>query len=193
MILCGGRSSRMGRDKAWLPFHGETLLQRASRRLARTAWPVAIVAHPGQKLPPLPSDLIIAHDREEGRGPMQGLAAGLCALEPHVQTVFVCSCDMPFLQTALMQLLWRLLGDHCLCIPETEGTLHPLAAVYRAEVRATAERMLDAGVRSLRRLVNEVRTRVVGASELRDVDPHLRSLLSINTPEAYLTALCDVR
>src|SRR4051812_49738323 len=80
IILCGGRSRRMGRPKAWLPFAGEPMLARVVRLLGEVVHPLVVVAAPGQDLPPLPPDVLAARDPEEGRGPLQGLAAGLEAL-----------------------------------------------------------------------------------------------------------------
>ena len=77
VILCGGESRRMGEPKAWLPFGGERMLQRVVRLVANVVEDVAVVAAPGQELPPLPPSVILARDPVPGRGPLQGLAAGL--------------------------------------------------------------------------------------------------------------------
>src|SRR5205807_272847 len=100
VVLCGGRSSRMGRPKAWLPFGGEALLQRVVRRLGEAVSPVVVVAAPGQELPSLPSEVAIVRDPEEGRGPLQGLAAGLAALAGRADAAYATSCDAPFLRPA---------------------------------------------------------------------------------------------
>src|SRR5262249_57842743 len=81
IVLCGGRSSRMGRPKAWLAFGDELMLQRVVRVLREVVDPVVVVAAPGQDVPPLPDTVEIVRDEVEGRGPLQGLAAGLAALE----------------------------------------------------------------------------------------------------------------
>ena len=71
----------MGRPKAWLPFGGELMLQRVVRVLRGVVDPVAVVAAPGQDVPPLPPEVSIVRDEVEGKGPLGGLAAGLAALE----------------------------------------------------------------------------------------------------------------
>ena len=81
IVLCGGRSSRMGRPKAWLPFGVETMLQRVVRILREVVEPVVVVAAPNQDVPALPAGVEIVHDEVEGKGPLAGLAAGLAALE----------------------------------------------------------------------------------------------------------------
>src|SRR5439155_26929423 len=69
IVLCGGQSKRMGRPKAWLPFAGELMLQRVVRLLGEAVKPIAVVAAPGQDVPPLPPDIPLVRDDEGGRGP----------------------------------------------------------------------------------------------------------------------------
>ena len=85
IVLCGGRSSRMGRPKAWLPFGNEFMLARVVRVLREAVDPVVVVAAPDQDVPPLPPAVRIIRDEIEGKGPLGGLAAGLAAL-PGVMT-----------------------------------------------------------------------------------------------------------
>ena len=80
IILCGGQSSRMGRPKAWLPFGDELMLPRVARLLSEVVAPIVVVAAPGQDVPPVPPEIEIVRDEEKGRGPLQGLAAGLNAI-----------------------------------------------------------------------------------------------------------------
>src|SRR5436305_11914835 len=96
IVLCGGQSKRMGRPKAWLPFAGEIMLPRVVRLLREVVSPVVVVAAPDQDVPPLPADVAIVRDPERGRGPLQGLAAGLAALA-EVDAAYASSCDVPFL------------------------------------------------------------------------------------------------
>src|SRR5262245_60341239 len=100
VVLCGGQSSRMGRPKAWLPFGGELMLPRVVRLLGEAVRPVVVVAAPGQDVPPLPPEIAVVRDEERGRGPLQGLAAGLDALTGQADAVYLSSCDVPFLRPA---------------------------------------------------------------------------------------------
>ncbi|MFC7590483.1 molybdenum cofactor guanylyltransferase [Nonomuraea antimicrobica] len=110
IVLAGGRSTRMGRPKAWLEWHGSTLLHRAAAVLARAVdGPVVVVAAPGQELPPLPSGVSVVEDPVEGLGPMQGLAVGLAAVADRAETAFVCSTDLPFLHPAFVRRVLRAL------------------------------------------------------------------------------------
>src|SRR5690349_20351755 len=98
IVLCGGRSSRMGQPKAWLPFGGERMLQRIVRVLRAVVDPVVVVAAPGQDVPNLPSEVAIIRDEIEGKGPLGGLAAGLAALDGKADVAYLSSCDVPFLK-----------------------------------------------------------------------------------------------
>src|SRR3954471_20287396 len=79
LILCGGKSSRMGRDKATLQFGPELMLQRVVRLMSDVVGPaeITVVAAPNQSLPELPAAVRVARDNREFRGPIEGLATGL--------------------------------------------------------------------------------------------------------------------
>jgi molybdenum cofactor guanylyltransferase len=189
IVLCGGKSSRMGRPKAWLPFAGEILLPRVVRLLREAVAPVVVVAAPGQEVPPLPAEVHIVRDEEEGRGPLQGLAAGLAALRGQVEAAYLSSCDVPFLRPAFVRRLIELLGDHIICVPRVGDYHHPLAAVYRIEVADAVGRLLAEDRLRPFFLFQAVPTRVVEAAELEDVDPGFQTLRNLNTPEEYEAAL----
>jgi molybdenum cofactor guanylyltransferase len=190
IVLCGGESLRMGRPKAWLPFGMERLLQRLVRIVGEAAAPVVVVAAAGQELPPLPPEVAVVFDALPGRGPVQGLAAGLAALEGRVALAFVTAVDVPFLVPGWVGRLAGLIGDADLAIPRTGPVLHPLSALYRpATVRPAVEAMIAEGRFRARDLAGRVRTREVEADDLRDVDPNLGTLANLNTPEEYRAAL----
>lgn len=199
VVLCGGQSSRMGRPKAWLPFGGEALLQRVVRRLGEAAWPIVVVAAPGQELPPLPDGVLLARDPVEGRGPLQGIAAGLDAVAPLAERAYVSSTDSPFLHPAFVRRLAELqAGGHAIAVPRAEGHHHPLAAVYACSVRGEVAALLAEGRLRLSTLFERARTLVADPElllsdpRLSAADPALRSLRNLNTPEDYAAALREL-
>lgn len=192
IILCGGQSSRMGRPKAWLPFDGETMLERVVRILGETASPLVVVAAPDQELPKLPAQVLMARDPERGRGPLQGLAAGLDALMGMAPCAFVSSCDVPFLRPEFVRRMAELLGDNQIAVPDVGGYRHPLAAVYRADVLPSVCRLLDEDRLRPAFLFDCVATRFVKEEELADVDPGLWTLRNLNKPEDYEAALKEI-
>ena len=181
VVLCGGRSSRMGRAKAWLPFGDELLLQRVVRIVGEVVSPVVVVAAPGQDVPPLPADVQIVRDGVEGRGPLQGLAAGLAALVGRADAAYLSACDAPLLTAAFVR---RVVSSGCTAVPRVGGFLHPLAAAYRLSVLPQVRELLAANMFRLQALLDRVPTRFLDASEL----PDLQSLHNLNTPEEYAAA-----
>jgi molybdopterin-guanine dinucleotide biosynthesis protein A len=179
----------MGRPKAWLPFAGEIMLPRVVRLLAEAVRPVVVVAAPEQELPSLPPDVALVRDEEKGRGPLQGLAAGLSALHGQADAAYLSSCDVPFLKPAFVRRLIELLGGRDICVPRVGGFHHPLAAVYRLCAAAAVDRLLAENRLRPFFLFEAVPTRVVAAAELADVDPLFQTLRNLNTLEEYEAAL----
>jgi len=189
IILCGGQSRRMGRPKAWLPFGGEAMLQRMVRLLTEVIRPVVVVAAPGQDLPPLAAETMVVRDEEKGRGPLQGLAAGLSALQGQMEAAYVSSCDVPFLRPAFVRRMIDLLDDQEICVPFIAGYHHPLATVYRLGIINRVGRLLTENRLRPIFLFENALTRFVHNHELTDVDPDFQSLWNLNTPEDYEEAL----
>ena len=196
VILAGGRSSRMGRPKAWLPFGDEVLLQRVVRRLAAVASPLVVVRAPGQDLPALPPDVIITEDPIEGRGPLQGIAVGLAALSGAADAAFVSSTDAPFVDPALVRFLWDLRASaYDVVVPRAAGHYHPLAAVYGTSVKSEINLLLAEDRLRPFFLFERVRTLVVPEDQLRQAPglslagDEILALRNLNTPADWLSAL----
>lgn len=199
VVLCGGKSRRMGRSKAWLPFGDETLLQRTVRRLSEATSLVVVVAAPEQELPELPEDVLIARDPVPALGPLQGIAVGLTAAEPHASHAYVSPTDAPFVSAAFVNRMHTLCGAYDLAMLEDGGFRHPLSAIYATELGRRAAEMLAAGERRPVALFGRARSRVVTREELLDdeelarIDPELHALDNLNTPEDYEAALALIR
>lgn len=186
IVLCGGQSRRMGQPKAWLDFGPEKMLQRVVRLVGMVAQPIVVVAAPRQDLPTLPDVVRIVRDAVQGRGPMQGLLAGLGALPKTTELAYATACDVPFLKPEWITRLAHLIDQNDLAIPYTDGYHHPLAALYRVgPVRPVVERLLAQDRLRTVSLMEAVETRVVTCDELLDVDSTLATLRNLNTPEDY--------
>jgi molybdopterin-guanine dinucleotide biosynthesis protein A len=191
IILCGGQSTRMGRDKATLSFGPEMMLQRVVRLIGDVV-PIdhiVVVAAASQSLPPLPGAVGVARDDRPERGPLEGMAAGFGALAKKADVVYVTSCDVPLLVPAFVERMFDLLGDHGIAVPRDGEFHHPLAAVYRSSVLRAIETLLAADRLRLRDLLGAVRTREIPVEELRGVDPDLSTLRNVNLPADYTAAL----
>ena len=191
IVLCGGKSTRMGVPKATLPFGPETMLQRVLRLLSTVVSPVVVVAAPGQSLPELPESVTITRDERGERGPLEGLRAGLKALLNSAEIAYVTSCDVPLLVPAFVERMVELLGDHDIAVMEVDGFPHPLSAVYRRDTLPHVESLLAKDRLRPVFLFDAVRTRRVLPAEMVSVDPELRTLRNLNTREDYLAALAE--
>jgi molybdopterin-guanine dinucleotide biosynthesis protein A len=191
IVLCGGRSTRMGVSKATLAFGTETMLQRVVRLLGAVVAPVVVVAAREQSLPSLPNGVIVTHDEREQRGPLEGLRAGLKALPDSADIAYVTSCDVPLLVPGFAARMIELLGDYDVAVMEIDGFAHPLSAVYRRNTLSQIESLLEKDKLRPVFLFDAVRTRRVRPEEMISIDPQLRTLRNLNTREDYLEALSD--
>lgn len=184
IVLCGGHSSRMGREKLSLPFGDETMLARVLRVVRRVTPAVVLVAREGQTLP---GGVEVMRDPVEGLGPLAAIAVGLSAT--CAERAIVVACDMPLLRPALLRRLLDLSDGWDACVPIVEGFAVPTCAVYGRQVAPIASELVGAGQLAPAELLQRVRTRFVGAADLQDVDPALESFRDCNTPERYAEAL----
>jgi molybdopterin-guanine dinucleotide biosynthesis protein A len=196
-VLAGGRSSRMGTSKAWLEWHGSTLLERVVAVLGRAVdGPVVVVSAAGQELPSLPRDVRVVEDARDALGPLQGIASGLEALEGAAELAFVSSTDAALLHPAFCaRVLSGFSSRVDAVVPHARGHRQPLAAAYRVGLAPVIDDLLEQGLAKPGFLYDRSQTRFVDDSwlladpALAAVDPALDSLENINDPEAYRAAL----
>ena len=135
LILAGGRSRRMGRDKAWLEIEGEPLLLRQLRRLRETGLTeIAVAVGPADRppLPGLPPTIPLLSDRFAGLGPMAGLEAGLGWARSRCARgwILAVAVDLPGLSSDWLRRLLARARPGIGCVPVHQGRLEPLAALY---------------------------------------------------------------
>ncbi len=198
IVLAGGQSTRMGRPKALLDWHGSTLVRRAVGLVAREVdGPVVVVRAAEQELPSLPPGTELADDAREARGPLEGMAAGFAALGDRAEIVFVTGVDAPLLHPAFIRhVIASLQEADDVALPQAHGFPHPLAAAYRAAtVRPLIAALLAEDSLGTRPLMRRARVRrLEEAALLADPavashDPELRSLDNLNEPAEYSVAL----
>jgi len=191
IVLCGGRSTRMGVPKATLPFGPETMLQRVVRLLGTVVTPIVAVAARDQVLPSLPESVIITRDEREQKGPLEGLRAGLSALPVSIDIAYATSCDVPLLVPGFVERMIELVEGYDIAVMEIDGFPHPLSAVYRRNVLSHVEALLAQDRLRPVFLFDAFRTRRVRPEEMRAADPQLLTLRNLNTREDYLGALAE--
>jgi molybdopterin-guanine dinucleotide biosynthesis protein A len=177
-VLAGGKSTRMGRDKAFLDFAGETLLARAIRMASNVA-PVRIVGAV-EKFAPYGE---IVSDVFAERGPLGGIHAALRSSATELNLVL--GVDMPFV---IVELLFYMVEqaracDALVCAPRVDETFQPLCAVYRRGFADIAERALREGRNKVGSLFTPEVTRTIEQAELeiRGFTGHMFE--NLNTPE----------
>jgi molybdopterin-guanine dinucleotide biosynthesis protein A len=149
----------------------------------------------GQALPELPDEIEVVQDAREGRGPLEGLAAGLAAVRDRVPAAYVSSTDVPLLHARFIhRVLAGLDDDVDVVLPEVGGFRHPLAAVYRTELADVVERLIAEDRMRPAFLFEACRVRRLDADALladpalAALDPELDSLLNLNEPADYEAA-----
>lgn len=201
VVLAGGRSSRMGRDKATLTWGDGTLLDHVIGVLRRAgAAPVVVVGAAGFPRPVDGEGVLAVTDDEPGRGPLQGIATGLTTAGAAGREVaFLCSVDLPRLHPAYVRAVLGALGDAEVALPVLHGHRQPLAAAYRTALGPRATALLAAGARRPADLFAASEVRELGAADLladpalAAVDPHLDAVADVDTPDEYAAARARLR
>jgi molybdenum cofactor guanylyltransferase len=177
----------MGSPKAALDWHGSTLLRRVTGILARAVpGPVVVVAAPEQELPRLAPTVEVVSDARPGRGPLQGLAAGLAAMDGRASVAYVSSVDVPLLDPAFVRAVVAAVdGEVDAAVPEVDGRRHPLAAAYRVSLRGAVEELLSEDRLAMSALLDRCRLRILTEAML----PDPRSLINLNDRGVYTNAL----
>jgi len=188
IVLAGGKSRRMGRDKACLPYGDSTLLAHVVEMVRSIAEPTFVVADIADKYV-LPDRTVVVGDMFPSAGPLGGLITGL-TLAPGTYHVVV-ACDMPRLNPAVLRLLMEKANGADGAIPEVAGRLEPLCAVYHRRCADALRAQLDAGRLALHMAVESLALRRVGEDALRRIDPDLACFTNLNTPEEYRRVRTD--
>ena len=179
VILAGGQSRRMGRDKAMLPCGEGTLLQMLIDRYS-VLGPVAVsVDRPGRFAFRDATELC---DLWPGAGPVNGLVSAFS--ETEAELIFLTATDIPNGSAALAQRLAELLCDHDACVIMNNGEPEPVFAVYSRTCLRAAEDNMRTGVRSFWKLLSRLDVREMAQDDLPDFDLK-KLLMNMNTPESF--------
>ena len=183
-IMAGGKSRRMGQDKAWITFDGEPIVRRVADVLAAVADEVIVVANEPRYEA---LGLRVVGDRYPDGGALGGIATGVAAAAH--DHVLVAACDMPFLSAEVWRLLVAHLADGDVVIPRIGGEYETLHAAYAKTCLGPMSKALAEGRMRVISFFEDVRVHAIDESDLRAVDPALRSFTNVNTPEELAAAL----
>ena len=179
--VAGGRSLRMGRDKALLEWGTSTLLDHTLDRLRAACSDVRILSGPEPRY--ADRRLTVLVDALPDGGPLAGVCSGL-ASAPGRAGIFL-AVDLPFVPAELLSLLLELARDFDAVVPVTADGAHPLCAVYGPGCLAPIRRRLAAGERKMTCFWPDVRVREAGPAELAGFGDPAVLLRNVNTPEDY--------
>lgn len=181
VILAGGASSRMGRDKGLLEIGGKPFIEVMYATLSGLFPEVIVVTNDPQRYSFLPCRMV--PDIHPGNGALAGIHAGLSACS--TERAFVTGCDLPLLRPDLIRYLASLPDAVDAVVPRTPDGLQPLHAIYRRECLPVMEKRMQDGDASVMNLLAELTIRTVTSEEIASFDPAFSSFRNINTPEEY--------
>jgi molybdopterin-guanine dinucleotide biosynthesis protein A len=188
VILAGGRSRRMGEDKATMLFGGEPLLARVARRLSSSVDELLVIGP--QSLAPLAPHAHVVEDTLPAIGPLGGLYTALTATGS--ACIFLVACDMPFVSPGLVQAMLALAvtrDDADVVTLDANGRVQPLHAVYSRGCLPAVERALEAKDHSLHALLAHLAVVTIDLETVRREDPDGLSAFNVNTHDDWRDAL----
>jgi len=182
--MAGGKSRRLGTDKALLAVNGETLLARALRNLAAVTTEQLVVGPPERRQHA--GAARVYADAYPECGPLGGIYTALQAASHEL--VVIVACDMPFLSAPLLGHLLTLSEGYDIVLPRPGGRGEQLHAVYRRTCDEPIRSQLASGEYKIDRFFDKVRVRIVDEEELRRYDGSLLSFRNVNTSEDWAEA-----
>ena len=183
-ITAGGKSSRMGEDKAWLELGGRAMIEHVIAAVAPVVNEVAIIANSPeyQRL-----GFNVFADLNPGFGPLEAIRTALT--NAPTSHIILLGCDLPFVTADLFTFLVGIPGDHCATVPVgADGKLEPLCAIYCKKALTPVTDLLNNGERKTSLLFDRVSTRIVLFDELKHLEDAELFFENVNTPEDYARA-----
>ncbi len=186
IVLSGGESRRMGKDKAFLSLEGIPLIEHVLRALRGAFSRIIIVTNDPASY--VPYGAVVVTDAVDKQGPLTGIYSGL--LHSQDDYNFIVACDMPFLNPGLIAYMAGLTPGHDIVAPMVAGYLEPLHAFYHRRLLPVIEERLSRDARKIQGIYRDARVRYVSEPEIARFDPQQRSFKNLNTPEEYKEATC---
>lgn len=165
IILAGGKSSRMGTNKALLPMDGKTNIELIKDQLTPFFSDIIVVTNHFEAYEFLKVPMV--KDEYIGKGPLAGIHTGL--KHSKTETNFFVACDMPFVSGELAKHLIELCDNYEAVVPRINGTLHPLFSVFKKSVLPMVEQCLQEDRLKIRDLLEELQVLYVNEGELEGV------------------------
>lgn len=178
IILAGGKSSRMRRDKAFVTVGGVSLIERIVARVTRHFREVIIVTNRPEAFAHF--HVTVVRDIIPGLGPLSGMHAGLMSSTSYYNLVV--ACDMPFVSTKLAALMLAEAPGYDVVIAATDDGLQPLHGIYSKNCLPVIERALTQGTKKITDIYPQVIVKVLRADQLAAWEIPSRVFFNVNTP-----------
>lgn len=189
IVLCGGKSTRLGIDKTQLIFHGQTFLERVVCQVEKVCHPVILVGDADFSQHQLPPNVQWATDENPHCGPLEGIRVGLAKLAPQVDFAFVTSCDVPLIKPELIRFLFHEISDHEAVVPVSEERIFGMTAIYQTKLHEKIDQRIQSGQLRVSELATSFQTRQIAVDSLREIDSELDSMTNINSAIDYFNLL----
>ena len=189
VVLAGGKSRRLGRDKAVEPIGGQPLIKRVFQRAGSLCDEVlVVVAEEARAIAlPLEAGCRVVLDRYPGTGSLGGIFSGLAAAnQPWALAV---ACDMPFLNLDLLRRMISMREDYDAVVPVIDGRPEPTHSLYSKSCLPFIEPRLISGDLKISGFYDEVRVRYLPQEEVQSLDPDFLSFFNVNTSQDLDEAL----
>jgi molybdopterin-guanine dinucleotide biosynthesis protein A len=182
IILAGGKSLRLGQNKALQVIDGKSLIQWVVDRLAIISTEIIIATAHGEEIPCSSAVRIkTVADIYPGKGPLVGIYSGLIAsFNPRA---IVVGCDTPFLSVGLLEYMTQISPTFDVVVPRIKKKVEPLCAVYSKSCLAPIQELLEQDELGIRKLFSMVKVKYVEEDEIASLDPEHLSFFNINSQD----------
>ena len=185
IILSGGKSLRMGENKAFIDIEGVPIIQRIYTLFKELFHEVIIVTNQIELFKKFDSK--IYSDLLPNKGALGGLYTGLFFSNFHYS--FCVACDMPFLNKSLVQYLIKRIGDEDVIVPRTKDGLQPLHAIYSKNCLDPIKEIIEQGKFKIIDIFHRVQVNIIEEADFISLDPFRESFINVNTPKELLSIL----
>lgn len=179
IILAGGKSSRIGTDKAFIKINGIPIIKRQLKQLKKLFKKIIVVTNTPDKYR-FKSVKVVSDIVADG-GPLGGIYSGLVASKATYN--FVLACDMPFINPSLIKFMLDTRDNYDIVIPKVSEKFHTLFGLYSKACLPVMEERLKKSDLRLRSIFPKLRVRLLFKEDIEKFDPYLLSLVNINTPD----------
>lgn len=180
IILSGGKSLRMGKDKAFIEIEGIPMIERTLNLFKRIFNEILIITNNKNQFFHF-NKVKVYDDLIPSKGALGGLYTGL--FYSSYDYAFCVGCDMPFLNESIIKFLIQKINNEDIIVPKTKGGLEPLHAIYSKRCLSTIKEMIQQGKSRIIDVYPFLNVKIIEEKEFIDLDPERKSFLNINTPE----------